>query len=149
MSETAHAVASSAAHAPGGDSHAHESHPDSYYIKIWGVLLALLVVSVIGPELGIRTVTLLTAFGIAFVKAFLVVKHFMHIGLERKFVSYLLVTMLVLMVLMVGGVGPDVLRHEGHRWSNDAAKRSVTEGEKLGEADKAAHGAEHAPAEHH
>ena len=41
------------AHAPAAAGHAaHDAHPDSFYIKIWGVLLVLLVVSVIGPELG-------------------------------------------------------------------------------------------------
>ncbi len=119
------------AHAPAAAGHAaHDAHPDSFYIKIWGVLLVLLVVSVVGPELGIRVVTLITAFGIAIVKAYLVVKNFMHIGVEKKYVGYLLITMLALMVLMVGGVGPDVLRHDGTRWSNVAAKKVVEEGMK-------------------
>ena len=116
------------AHAPGD----HASHPDSFYIKIWGVLLVLLVVSVIGPEIGIRVVTLFTAFGIAVVKAYLVIKNFMHLGVEKKYVGYLLLTMLALMVLMVGGVGPDVLRHDGTRWSNVAAKKVVEDGLKAG-----------------
>jgi caa(3)-type oxidase subunit IV len=114
-------------------------------VKIWGVLLVLLVVSVIGPELGIRVVTLITAFGIAVVKAYLVVKNFMHLGLEKKYVGYLLVTMLALMVLMVGGIGPDVLRHDGTRWSNVAAKRVVEAGLKAGSG-HGEHGGEHAPA---
>ena len=98
MSDNAHAPAA-AGHAP------HDAHPDSFYIKIWGVLLALLVVSVIGPELGIRIVTLINAFGITIVKAYLVVKNFMHIGEEKKYVGYLLITMLALMVLYtVGGL---------------------------------------------
>jgi caa(3)-type oxidase subunit IV len=140
------------AHAPAAAGHgAHDAHPDSFYIKIWGVLLALLVVSVIGPELGVRVVTLITAFGIAIVKAYLVVKNFMHIGVEKKYVGYLLITMLALMVLMVGGVGPDVLRHDGTRWSNVAAHRAVEAGLKAGgghdEHGAPAHGGEKAPAE--
>jgi caa(3)-type oxidase subunit IV len=130
MSDTAHAPASTdAAHAHGGhDAHA---HPDSFYIRIWGILLVMLVISVAGPEIAHRVVSnetvafiivLFTAFGIAIVKAYMVVKNFMHIGVEKKYVSYILVTMLVLMGLMLGGVGPDVLRHEGHRWVNQAAK---------------------------
>ena len=46
-------------------AHAHE-HPN--YIKIWGILLALLCVSIAGPMLGIKVVTLITAFGIAIVR---------------------------------------------------------------------------------
>lgn len=141
MSDTAHAPAAQAAHA---------AHDDKYYIKIWGILLVLLVVSVVGPELGIRAVTLLTAFGIAVVKAYLVVKNFMHIGVERKYVGYLLVTMLALMGLYVAGVGPDVLRHQGTGWTNEAAKKAVADGLKAGAAhdahgEKPAEGA-HAPA---
>jgi caa(3)-type oxidase subunit IV len=129
MSDTAHAPASTDAHAHGGhDAHA---HPDSFYVRIWGILLVMLVISVAGPELAHRVVSnetvafiivLFTAFGIAIVKAYMVVKNFMHIGVEKKYVGYLLITMLVLMGLMLGGVGPDVLRHEGHRWVNQAAK---------------------------
>ena len=31
----------------------HAAHDDSHYVKIWGVLLVLLIVSFIGPEAGI------------------------------------------------------------------------------------------------
>ena len=144
MSDSAHAPAATHA-AEGHGAGGHSSHPDSFYVKIWGVLLVLLVVSVIGPELGIRVVTLFTAFGIAVVKAYLVIKNFMHLGLEKKYVGYLLVTMLALMVLMVGGVGPDVLRHEGTRWTNVAAQKAVTDGLKAG----GGHGEHGAPADAH
>ena len=49
-------------------------HPN--YRKIYFVLLALLVISVAGPFVGIRWITLITAFGIAVVKARLVVQNF-------------------------------------------------------------------------
>ncbi len=47
--------------------HAEEHHTS--YVKIYWILLALLVVSIIGPELGVRAVTLFTAFGIAIIQA--------------------------------------------------------------------------------
>ena len=134
---------------PGGGA-AHEAgHGQAHYLKIWGILVVLLVVSVLGPMIGIRTVTLITAFGIAVVKAYMVAKYFMHIGMERKWITYLMVTMLLLMVLMVGGVAPDVLKHDGLRWENVAAKESVIKGNAAGEAaEHGEHGA--APAgEHH
>ena len=40
-------------------------------------------VSVVGPMLGIRAVTLITAFGIALVKAYLVAKNFMHLNVAE------------------------------------------------------------------
>ena len=99
------------------------------YVKIWGILLVLLVVSVVGPMFGIQIVTLITAFGIAIVKAYLVAKNFMHLDIEKRFVSYILATMVVLMVLMVGGIAPDVMKHDGQRWENTAAKAAVKAGQ--------------------
>ena len=69
-----------------------EEHGDSHYIKIYFILLALLVVSFIGPEAGIQWLTLVTAFGIAVVKAYMVAVHFMHINLTPRYVIYTVVT---------------------------------------------------------
>ncbi len=103
-------------------------HSHTNYVKIWGVLVALLVVSVLGPMLEIRVVTLITAFGIALVKAYLVARHFMHLNIEKKYVGYLLLTMLAFMAIMVGGIAPDVMLHEGAQWENTAAKAVVNAG---------------------
>jgi caa(3)-type oxidase subunit IV len=111
------------------------------YVKIWAILVALLVVSVLGPTLGIKIVTLITAFGIALVKAYLVAKNFMHLDVEKRIVWYILATCLVFMVLFFAAVSPDVMKHEGTRWSNEAAAAAVESG-------LAEHGAEHG-GEHH
>jgi caa(3)-type oxidase subunit IV len=92
----------------------HTHHPN--YVKIWAILLALLVVSVAGPFLGIKVVTLITAFGIAIVKAYLVVKNFMHIDIAAKFVVYLVLTMLLFMLLFFAGAAPDVMESHGMNW---------------------------------
>jgi caa(3)-type oxidase subunit IV len=127
--------------APVVDAHAApaaEAHHTNY-VKIWAILVGLLVVSVLGPMLASNlpgmtkvVVTLSTAFGIAFVKAFLVAKHFMHINLERRFVTWLLLVMLAFMMVMIGGISPDVLKHDGLRWENVAAKAEVARGLKEG-----------------
>jgi caa(3)-type oxidase subunit IV len=114
-----------AAAAPGApEAHAGGHHTN--YVKVWALLCGLLVVSVIGPFIGAALnafwITLITAFGIAVVKAYLVATKFMHINLEKKFIAYLVVTMLVLMALFYGGVSPDIMKHEGQRWENYAAK---------------------------
>jgi len=96
-------------------------HDHPSYVKIWGVLLVLLVISVLGPMLEIQIVTLLTAFGIAFVKAYMVAKHFMHVNLTPKFVPYLMVTCLVFMVLFVAGTAPDVYKADGDNWVKEAS----------------------------
>jgi len=89
-------------------------HPN--YVKIWAILVVLLVVSIIGPMFEIRVVTLITAFGIAVVKAYLVAKNFMHVNLTRRYVQYLLVTALVFMVLFFAGTAPDVMNKFGSNW---------------------------------
>ena len=92
-----------------------EAHHTNY-VRIWGVLVALLVVSVLGPLIGIQWLTLLTAFGIACVKAYLVAKNFMHINLEPRYITYLVGTGLVFMLLFFAGAAPDVMKAEGHNW---------------------------------
>jgi len=94
--------------------HAHAS--DRHYVQIWGVLCVLLVISIAGPFLGIRLVTLITAFGIAVVKAYMVAKNFMHLNIERRWIVYILLVMIAFLVVMVGGFAPDILKHEGQRW---------------------------------
>jgi caa(3)-type oxidase subunit IV len=106
MSDQAHA-----AHGH-GDAAAHEAH----YKKIWLVLLILLAISFLGPMLGIRTVTLITAFGIAVYKAWLVAKHFMHVTVQPRYVVYMLSTALVFMLLLYAGTAPDVMEHQGKHW---------------------------------
>jgi len=106
--------------APAHAAHAH--HPPRNYIKIWALLCALLVVSIVGPTLEIRVVTLVTAFGVAIVKAYLVAKHFMHLDIEQRWVAYILLAMLAFMLVYFGGVAPDVLKHTGHRWEKTYAE---------------------------
>jgi caa(3)-type oxidase subunit IV len=140
-------TAATETHAPGGsDSHgAHGGehvHPPSYYVKIWAILLALMVLSLIGSEVPNKLVVLMAAFGIAVVKAYLVCAKFMHLNIEKKFVIYFLVTSLAFMALFYFGVAPDVMQHHGHRWKNVAAEAAVTKG--LEQAKASAHDGAHA-----
>lgn len=137
--DTAHGAEHSGGHAV--------HHGD--YVKIWGILVVLLVVSVVGPMAEIRVLTLITAFGIAVVKAFMVAKHFMHLTVQPKYVGYLMLTSLGLMFLFFAGVSPDVMKHEGQRWENVAAKQAVQRAEAAAAAQKAhGGGAEHSGGGH-
>jgi hypothetical protein len=91
--------------------------------------------------IGIQAVTLITAFGIAVVKAYLVAKNFMHINVEPKYVVYLMTTMLVFMLLFFAGVAPDVMKFEGSNWVKPEVVQTPS-----GHGD--AHGAE-TSVEHH
>jgi len=97
-------------------AHAHATHHPINYIRVWFILVLLLIVSVAGPFLGIRWVTLLTAFGIACIKAVMVARNFMHINLEQRYISYVIITVLVFMLLFFAGVSPDVMKKEGSGW---------------------------------
>ncbi len=89
-------------------------HPN--YVKIWAILCVLLVISVLGPLAGIRILTLITAFGIAIVKAYLVAKNFMHLIVQPRFVILMLGTSLAFLLLLFAGVSPDVMKDEGTGW---------------------------------
>jgi caa(3)-type oxidase subunit IV len=126
MAEHAEAQDGHAGHGP-DDGHGHGDHHDvSYYYKTYAALLVLFIISVLGPEVGeltgLQSITLFTAFGIAVVKAALVVRNFMHLNVEKAFVHYFLITSLAFMALFFFAVAPDVMKHEGTRWENKAAK---------------------------
>lgn len=109
----------------------HDAHAGGHHVnykKIYLTLLALLVISVIGPFFEILWLTLVTAFGIAIVKANLVIQNFMHLRWEKRIMKWVLVTSLVLMALFVAGVSSDVLNHEGRNWENIAAQAAVERG---------------------
>lgn len=89
-------------------------HPN--YVKVWAILLVLLVISIFGPMVGIRIVTLITAFGIAIIKAYLVAKNFMHVNVQPRYVAWALLTSLAFILLFFSGTAPDVMKHEGRRW---------------------------------
>jgi len=131
----------------------HDAHEHIDYRKIYFILLFLLVVSILGPEIGVKWVTLITAFGIALVKAWLVIQNFMHLRVEKMIVKWFLATSAVLMALYFFGVAPDVMEHEGQNWVNQAAlaatERGIpVEGEHEGEEDHAEEDAATAGEEH-
>jgi caa(3)-type oxidase subunit IV len=133
-------------HAHGGEHHGEHHHVE--YVKIYFVLLALLIVSVAGPFIGdalkMHWITLVTAFGIAVVKAYMVAANFMHLKFEKKYVSYLMFTALAFMFLFYAGVSPDVMKHRGRNWDNVAAKQETERAQKAhaAQGEHGEHGAE-------
>ena len=104
---------------PAMTTEAHVQHPN--YVKIWAILVALLIVSVLGSMVHIREVMLIAAFGVALVKAYLVAKNFMHVNVEKRWVPYLLIICLLFVVVLFAGVAPDVMNHSGLHWTNPSA----------------------------
>jgi caa(3)-type oxidase subunit IV len=120
-----------------------DSHGPAFYVRIWAILVVLLVISVLGPMLEIRAVTLITAFGIACVKAFMVAANFMHLRTEKRLATYILTTCLVFMFLFFAGSAPDVMRTEGDNWQKPALQALIAAGLEHPEL------MEHHPTEHH
>ena len=112
-------------------AHADAPHHDEIsYVAISAVLCILLGVSVLGPMVGIRLLTLITAFGIAIVKAYMVCRYFMHLNIEKKWVAYILGFMLAIMLVFFGGVAPDVLKDQGLRWQKTYVEPTTAGGER-------------------
>lgn len=142
-------------HAEHGAHAAHEDHPEhtpEHYRKIAIILMVLATISWLGPMLEIKVLTMVTAFGIAFVKAGLVIKHFMHLTIEKRFVNYFLVIAVAFMFLFYAGTSPDVMAHEGRNWVNVGAMKEIARAQAAhaagGEHGEHGEQAEHAPAGH-
>jgi caa(3)-type oxidase subunit IV len=92
------------------------------YVKIWGILLILLAISIVGPMFERPALTLITAFGIALVKALLVASYFMHLHVERRYIRYMLYAMVLVIGLFFAGTAPDIMQANGLRWENQAVQ---------------------------
>lgn len=140
-------------------AHAHDAAHDpakeaehlKRYFKIYLSLVVLFLISWAGPAVFAhnKTLVLLTAFGIALVKAYLVCANFMHLNVEKKYIIYLLTIALTFMFLFYAGASPDVMEHRGRNWENVAAQHEVDRALKANAAEREGgeHG-EHEGAEH-
>lgn len=124
----------------GAAGHHHEPHAPSYYVKIWAVLLVLLVISITGPMLGNKILTLITAFGIAVIKALIVAAFFMHLNVEKKYIWYVLLTMLTAVSMFYFGVVADVQKYDGTNWTKPASYKYDADMKKAHEASAGEHG---------
>ena len=151
--------------AHGHDDHDHGDHSAEYFAT-YKKLLILFAVSVAGPEIAVflpdtfaKIVILITAFGIAFWKAGLVIEKFMHLPHMKKYITYLQITCLIFMAIFVAAVSPDIFKHQGAtievkneagevikevvQWENVAAKEAIARGMKAWEEEKAVSGESH------
>src|SRR5204862_3724064 len=85
-----------------------------------------------------------TAFGIAIVKAYLVASKFMHLNIEKKYISMLMFVMLSVVTLFWFAVAPDIMKHDGRNWQNTAAAQPAQGG--FARPKAGAHGHGHEPA---
>ncbi len=94
------------------------AHDVRHYVRVYLVLMGLLVVSIVGPMFEIRWLTIVTAFGVAGVKAVLVARHFMHLSTEKRWISQVLILAIAMMAVFFFGIAPDIMEHEGLLWNH-------------------------------
>ena len=104
-----------------------ETHEHPNYIKIWYWLLILLAISIAGPMLEMPAVTIITAFGIAVVKSFLVAANFMHLKFEKRIIWFLLILSICQLGVFFFGVASDIMMKEGDQWIDCIADKSCVE----------------------
>ena len=104
-----------------------EAHAHPNYIKIWLWLLILLAISVAGPMLEIPWITVVTAFGIAAVKTFMVAAKFMHLQFEKKMIWYLLIISVTFLGVFYFGVAADIMNNSGQQWKDCIADNTCVE----------------------
>jgi caa(3)-type oxidase subunit IV len=97
-----------------------DTYAPAKYVKIWAILLGLLVISIVGPMFEVPVLTLVTAFGIAIVKASLVATYFMHLHVEKRYIRYMLYAMVLVIGLFFAGTAPDIMKTAGLQWQNQA-----------------------------
>ena len=107
-------------------------HGYNYYVKIWVYLMILLVISIVGPAFEIMWLTLITAFGVAAVKALMVASWFMHLNTEKRYIWLLLISALIFLFGLYVGVAPDIQNNDGASWTrcgaySDANKAKIEE----------------------
>lgn len=134
------------------------SHNHPNYFKIYLLLLVLFVISVLGPELAHwldmegpsrLILVLVTAFGIALVKAYYVLAYFMHLKFEKIYAPYILLSMVSLLFVFYFGTATDAGKSEGHNWVKHYVEPEVAAGEGgHGEHDANSEGESHEAADH-
>ena len=104
-----------------------EAHAHPNYVKIWVWLLILLAISVAGPILEVTWITLVTAFGIAVVKTFMVAANFMHLKFEKKLIWYLLIISISFLGIFFFGTASDIMKTSGQQWKDCIADQTCIE----------------------
>lgn len=108
-------------------------HKHPSYLKIYFTLVVLFIVSVVGPEVApafgafAKPVVLLTAFGIAIWKAYLVCAYFMHLKVEKIYAPYILLACLSLLFVFFFGTATDAMFSSGHKWVKPFSEEAAVE----------------------
>ena len=87
--------------------HSDRTRPN--YLAIWAWLVILLAISLVAVYLPFsHGVTVTFIFIVAAVKAFLVAANYMGLRVEERFIQWIAIVPLILLVILVLGLIPDV-----------------------------------------
>ncbi len=87
----------------------HDYHGHPNYVLTWAGLVALLVVSLAAASMGHKGLALLVIFGIAAIKAGMVVANFMHLRYEPRLMLGIVIFGLFVGLAFFLGVYPDIV----------------------------------------
>jgi cytochrome c oxidase subunit 4 len=82
--------------------HEHPLVPYGVYVKVWGVLMVLTVITVAVSYVDMKQVTVLTACLIAATKGLLVILYFMHIRFEQRLYAVMIMVVFVTYAVFIG-----------------------------------------------
>jgi cytochrome c oxidase subunit 4 len=84
------------------EHHDHPLVPYNLYVKVWGALMVLTVITVAVSYVDMKQVTVLTACLIAAAKGSLVILYFMHIRFERRLYAIMIMVIFVTYAVFIG-----------------------------------------------
>jgi len=85
------------------------SETQTNYFRIYLILLAALVVSLILGALSSSALTVTIIFVIAGIKAYLVLNHFVHLEAEPRYIKVAVVGFVAILVVLYVGLVPDIV----------------------------------------
>jgi cytochrome c oxidase subunit 4 len=93
--------------------HEHQHTAASTYVIVWAALLAMLVASIALGRVPNHYLMNVLVFGVAIVKALLVVRYFMGVRFEPWLVTIILLVSVFFLIVLFVGVAPDVSLRTG------------------------------------
>ena len=81
----------------------------SFIIKIWAALLAMLAISIVIGEMHSQVLGTVLVFGVAALKAFLVLYYYMGLRQEPKYISYAMLAGVLCMFILFFALVPDII----------------------------------------
>lgn len=81
----------------------------SKYVIVFGLLIGLLTISIPATIYGSGTVSTLIIYGVAVSKAYLVLRVYMHLNVEPRFITFILAGCFLAIVYMFFLLYPDIV----------------------------------------